>query len=76
MMMMMIAPNSRLERGDSREEGRKGRAEGRSYRYFFVRDVGCEGQDKIWTEVWGSPPQEEQRGLVLSTHDRNGLHIH
>ena len=32
------------------------------YRSCSVRCVECEGQEKIWTEVWGSPPREEQSG--------------
>ena len=33
----------------------------------IIRDVGCEEQEKIWMVVWGSLPQEEQRGLEVST---------
>ena len=40
---------------------------GRSHRCFTVRDVGCEGHEKIWTEVLDSPSREGQRALKIST---------
>ena len=47
---------------------------GRSRRFFSVKGVGCNEQKKSRTVVWGSTPQEGQRGygIVLSSHDRNG----
>ena len=33
------------------------------HRSYSVRDVGCEGQEKIWMKVWCFPPQEERRGI-------------
>ena len=38
----------------------------RSDRSISVKSVGCEEQEKIWTMVWGSTPQERQRGLGIS----------
>ena len=35
---------------------------GRSHS-FSVRDVEWEGQERRWSAVWGSPPEEGQRGL-------------
>ena len=45
------------------------------HRSDSVRGMGCEEKEKTWTVVWGSNPQEGQRGLgliVLSSHDKNG----
>ena len=42
---------------------------------FMVRDVGCERQDKSWTDVYGAPLLKKGRwgwGLVLSSYDRKG----
>ena len=39
---------------------------GHSYRSFTARDVGCEGHGKVWTEMWGFPPQLGKRGLGIS----------
>ena len=44
----------------SRKEKRKRNSDlrrGRSYKFFLfpVRDVGCDGQKKIWAVVWDSP---------------------
>ena len=36
---------------------------GRSHKSLTLRGVGCEGQEKTWTMVWGSTLQEGQRGL-------------
>ena len=44
---------------------------GRYHTSSSVRGVGCEEQEKTWTVVWGSNPQEGNPP-VLSTHDRNG----
>ena len=79
--MMMIAPNylARQKEGFQREGGgRGGRSKkerpernsdarrGHSHRSLSVRGVGCEKQEKTWTVVWGSIPQERQRRLGIS----------
>ena len=50
---------SKKGRFDRDSEARRGR----SHRSNSVRGVGCEEQEKTWTVVFGSAPQEEQRGL-------------
>ena len=45
----------------------------RSHRSFTVMDVGCEGHDKRWTQVWGLYLQEGQRGLVILTIGKEGV---
>jgi len=37
----------------------------RSHRSNSGRGVGCEEKEKPWTVVWGSTPQEGQRGLGI-----------
>ena len=32
---------------------------------FLVRDVGCEGQEKRWKDVWGSPHKKGKGDLML-----------
>ena len=39
---------------------------GRSHRFLSIKGVGCEGQEKIWTNVFGSLPQERQSGVTIS----------
>ena len=63
----------REEGGRSGEKSKRGRlkknsdtSRGHSYRSFTVRDVGCKGHEKTWTEVCGSSPQEWKRGLGIS----------
>ena len=65
-MMMMITANShaRQKQGNlERKENRNFDIRRHSYRSFPVRDVGCEGQEKRWTELWDCPPQEGQKAL-------------
>ena len=38
---------------------------GHFYRSFTVRDVGCDGDCKRWTDVRGSHPQKGQRELGI-----------
>ena len=57
--------------GGGRDSGgreKKGRVDrkaateqGRSHRSRSVREVGWEGQEKMWEVVWGDPLQEGQR---------------
>ena len=46
---------------------------GRSNSFLLVKGIGCEGQEKIWIEVWVKEAMKDKRGwgLVLSSHDRN-----
>ena len=51
--------------GSLNGKGRDGRnsatAQGRSHRSRTVREVGWEGQEKMWDVVWGALRQEGQR---------------
>ena len=78
--MMMIAANSLVcqkegvreeeeeETGGRGKEGPTGThaRRGRSHRSNSVRGVGCEEQEKTWTEMSASTPEEGQRGLGIS----------
>ena len=37
--------------------------ESRSHRSRSVREVGWEGQEKMWEVVWGEPLEDGQRGF-------------
>ena len=54
------------DRGGREKKGRKERKtateQGRSHRSRTVREVGWEGQEKMWEVVWGEPLQDGQRG--------------
>ena len=79
-MIMMIAVNTLVRqkegiRGKKKKRqrsikgwsNRKSDARrGCSHRSISVRGIGCEGQDKIWTVVWGFTPHEGWRGLRIS----------
>ena len=57
---------------DQRQGGRKRNSDVRRRRSFLVRDVGCDGQEKRWTVVWGVTSQGQRgQGLVLPSHNRN-----
>ena len=54
------------DRGGREKKGRKERKtateQSRSHRSRTVREVGWEGQEKMWEVVWGEPLQDGQRG--------------
>ena len=58
------------EEGGRPKKGRSNRKSdarrGRSHRSNSFRGDGCEEQEKTWTVVWGSTPQERQRRLGIS----------
>ena len=76
--MMIVAPNSLVRQNSGGGGGRgkrskKGRLDRNSdascgcfHRSNSVRGVGCEEQEKTWTVVWGTNPQEGKRGLGTS----------
>ena len=80
-MMMMIAPNSLVTavtslRGGGGRGGRSKKRKtdrnsdsrrGRFHRSNSVRGVECKEQEKQWTVVWGSNPQEWQSGQGTSS---------
>ena len=81
LMMLMIASNSLASKKEGGSGGGGGRGKTskkgrlkrncdvrrkRSHMSLSVKSVGCEGQEKLWTEVWGSTPQEGQRRLEIS----------
>ena len=72
MPLTLLSARRKGLRGEGGRSGRskKGRLDrnsdarcGRSYRSNSVRGVGYEEQEKTWMVVFGTNPQEGQRGL-------------
>ena len=86
--MMTIVPNSLVRQKEGAQGRRRKRweVEEKEDQQELRRQVrtllqvqlgkgwGYEEQEETWTVLWGSTPQEGQRGyeLFLSSHDRNG----
>ena len=72
---LSCAANGTGLRESSKKGGRskKGRLDrnsdarpGRFQMTYSIRNVRCEEQEKTWTLMWGTNPQEEQKGLKTS----------
>ena len=61
--LLLIRRRRFIEKRRKKQHIKKWRPDHRS---LSVRGVGCKKQEKIWMEVWGSPPLEGQRGLGIS----------
>ena len=61
-----VQGEGKKKRGGTLKKGRSDARCGRSHRASLVRGVGCEEQEKTWTVVCGSTPQEGQRGLRIN----------
>ena len=74
LMMIEIASNShprqkegaRVKGEEEAKDQIKGVQKRNSHRSILVRVMGCEGQEKIQTDVQDSPPQEGQRKIGIS----------